>query len=250
MAWLSLAGKRAIVTGGGSGIGKAAALGLLRVGADVTILDRNQSAIDKVVSELAGEGKVSGCAVDVSSTEQVAQAWEHFGSQDVLVNAAGITRDGWMTRMDSSAWDEVLNVNLKGSFLMTQAFARQWKLANSADAGGSGSVINISSIIAKTGNMGQTNYAASKAGVVGFTKAAAKELAGDRIRVNVILPGFIATPMTETVPDKVIAKILPTVPQGRMGEASEIADSAVFLASDRSSYITGSVFEVTGGLSM
>lgn len=259
MSWLSLGGKRAVVTGGASGIGRATAEALLKAGASVTILDRNQTSVDKVVEEMqsfadgAPPGSaIFGAAVDVSSTEMVSAYWDQAGPAHILCNCAGITKDGWLTRMDEATWDDVLNVNLKGTFLMTQAFARQ-QAAHSSEGDGlasEGSVVNISSIVGKMGNMGQSNYAASKAGVIGFTKSAAKELAASGVRVNVILPGFIATPMTEAVPDKVLAKIIPTIPAGRMGDPSDIADAALFLASERSKYMTGAVLEVAGGLAM
>jgi len=252
MNWLGLAGKRAVITGGASGIGRATAVALLEAGANVTILDQNTDAVEKAIADLSGSwpGLVSGSSVDVSSSATVSSFWEETGPTHVLCNCAGVTKDGWLTRMDENSWDHVISVNLKGTFLMTQGFARQRQAANDADGLENGSVINIASIVAKTGNLGQANYAASKAGVVGFTKTAAKELAADSIRVNVILPGFIATPMTDAVPDKVLARIIPTIPAARMGAPENIADAAVFLASERSSYITGAVIEVTGGLSM
>ena len=233
--WLGLTGKRAVVTGGASGIGRATSEGLLKAGCDVTIVDLHQERIDQTIGEIvktslgSAGGTLSGRAVDVSSADGVTKLWESLGPASVLVNAAGITKDGWLERMDEFSWDAVLNVNLKGTFLMTQGMSRQWKLSNCAEDGKTGSIINISSIIGKTGaslkcpraldwspgpspklchpfktgNLGQANYAASKAGVIGFTKTAAKELARDAVRCNVILPGFIATPMTEAVPDKV-----------------------------------------------
>ena len=192
-------------------------------------------------------GKVAGFAVDVSSAAEVGSVWEKIGPAHILCNCAGITRDGWLTRMDEKAFDDVIGVNLKGTFLMTQGFSRQY-ISGKLEAGGS--IINVSSMVGKTGNLGQANYAASKAGVIGFTKTAAKELARDNIRCNAVLPGFITTPMTAAVPDKVIEKIVGTVPMGRMGEASDIAEASLFLASDRSGYMTGGVVEVGGGLWM
>jgi 17beta-estradiol 17-dehydrogenase/3alpha(17beta)-hydroxysteroid dehydrogenase (NAD+) len=154
--------------------------------------------------------------------------------------------------MEESAFDDVMAVNLKGTFLMTQAFGRAWTAEGSSLWRGNlnASVINISSMVGKMGNLGQANYAASKAGVIGFTKTAAKELARDSIRVNAILPGFIATPMTAAVPEKVLSRIIPTIPAGRMGQPLDIANAALFLASDRSLYMTGGALEVAGGLSM
>ena len=202
---------------------------------------------------------LSGQACDVTSGEQVKEAWGAIGASDILCNCAGITKDGWLTRMDEKSWDDVMDVNLKGTFLMTQGFvvsraggidALKGAAAGGASDGTGGSVINIGSIVGKLGNLGQANYTASKSGVVGFTKTAARELAQFNVRVNCILPGFIRTPMAEAVPEKVMAKMLAVIPMGRIGEPDEIAQMALFLGSGRSSYMTGNVFEVAGGMGM
>jgi 17beta-estradiol 17-dehydrogenase/3alpha(17beta)-hydroxysteroid dehydrogenase (NAD+) len=286
MSWLGLAGRRAVITGGASGIGRTTAMHFLKEGcAAVTIVDRDAAVVSAAVEEMAAElrrseggaplasaaDNLSGHACDVSSGEQVRETWAEIGASDVLCNCAGITKDGWLTRMDEQSWDDVMDVNLKGTFLMTQGFvvsrAGGIEGLKSAGAGGGGggsggggggagssgnggSVINIGSIVGKMGNLGQANYTASKSGVVGFTKTAAKEFAQFDVRVNCILPGFIRTPMAEAVPEKVLAKMLGFIPMGRMGEPDEIAQMALFLGSGRSSYMTGNVFEVAGGMGM
>jgi 17beta-estradiol 17-dehydrogenase / 3alpha(17beta)-hydroxysteroid dehydrogenase (NAD+) / 3-oxoacyl-[acyl-carrier protein] reductase alpha subunit len=220
------------------------------------MLDRNQAAIAEAITQekpnaTANSCEINGLTADVSCSKDVSGVWEKVGPTSLLFNCAGITKDGWLLSMDEKAWDDVMNVNLKGTFLMTQGFAKQWvgtSMSRSSDE--QGSIINISSMVGKTGNLGQANYAASKAGVVGFTKTAAKELASKQIRVNAILPGFITTPMTAAVPDKVIAKMLTAIPAERMGDPEDIANVALFLASNRSSYMTGEAIEVAGGLWM
>merc|ERR1711872_1208234 len=164
---------------------------------------------------------------------------------DIIVNSAGITKDGFLLRMKEEDFEKVIDVNLKGTFLVTQTAASLMKEQQLA-----GSIVNIASIVGKTGNIGQANYTASKAGVIGFTKTAAKELGKFGIRVNVILPGFIKTPMTDVVPEKVNAGILSSIPLGDFGDPEDIAEVVSFLASQRSKYITGAVVEVTGGLDM
>ena len=272
MSWLGLAGRRAVVTGGASGIGRNTALHFIKEGCEtVTIVDRDsaavQAAIDEMVADIrkdpelaSAASRLSGHACDVTSGDQVRATWKEIGESDILCNCAGITKDGWLTRMEESVWDDVMNVNLKGTFLMTQGFviARAGGLeglknvTQSSSNGPGGSIINIGSIVGKMGNMGQANYTASKSGVVGFTKTAAKELAAFNVRINVncILPGSIATPMANAVPEKVMEKVVATIPMGRVGDPNEIANTALFLASDRSSYMTGNAIEVAGGLGM
>lgn len=256
-SWVSLAGRLAFVTGGGSGIGAAVAKSLARAGANVAVLDRNLEAaretatfINTNINASGNGGRAYSFAVDVSKLDQVELAVEQ--SQDhfqlpltISVNCAGITVDKFMSKMTEEDWDRVLDVNLKGTFFVTKATSKAM-VANKQG----GSIVNIASIIAKIGNLGQANYSASKGGVVSFSKTAAKELAREKIRVNCILPGFIDTPMAQAVPDKVKDKIVAQVPLGKFGEPEDIADMATFLASERSKYVTGSVIEVTGGYSM
>merc|ERR1712080_469511 len=187
-------------------------------------------------------------ASDVSSKDSVSDCFKQIldkykRAPDIIVNSAGITKDGFMLRMKEEDFDQVIDVNLKGTFLVTQAAASLMKEQKLT-----GSIVNIASIVGRTGNIGQANYTASKAGVIGFTKTAAKELGMFGIRVNVILPGFIKTPMTDVVPEKVKAGILASVPLGDFGDPEDIADVVAFLASSRSKYITGASLDVNGGL--
>lgn len=242
-----LAGKFAVVTGGGSGIGRAICQQLSAQGARILVADLNKAAAEDTVKLIKGDHLA--CAVDVSKAESVNLLRDFALKQSVLpsvvVNCAGITQDSTLLKMPKEKWDAVINVNLNSVFLVTQSFAREAVKSNAPL-----SVINVSSIIGKVGNFGQTNYAATKAGVIGFTKSAAKELARKNVRVNAVLPGFIKTPMTEAMPPKVLSDICAGIPMGRMGDAEEIANSVLFLASDLSSYITGATLEVTGGIHM
>lgn len=255
---VSLSGRIGIVTGGGSGIGKAVAMSLARAGANVAVLDRDGEAARRTSVEInttinaAGKGgSAMFSQVDVTSLNELKQtvqkAQENLdGTLTCAVNCAGITVDGFMLKMTEDQWDKVLDVNLKGTFFLTQAVAQAI-----IDSGGPhGSIVNISSIIGKIGNLGQANYSASKGGVISFTKTCAKELARYNIRVNAILPGFIDTPMAAAVPDKVKNKIVPQIPLGRFGEPDNIASMCTFLASDHGAYITGAAIEITGGYEM
>jgi 17beta-estradiol 17-dehydrogenase/3alpha(17beta)-hydroxysteroid dehydrogenase (NAD+) len=259
---VDLAGRIGLVTGGGSGIGRAVSVALARSGCSVAVLDRDaRAAQDTAVFinthlEAAGKGGPAlALGVDVTDLASVraavAQAQRELpGRLNVAVNCAGVTADGFMHKMEEAQWDRVLDINLKGTFFVTQAVAN----AISAEAVSrpdarlvGGSIVNISSIIGKTGNLGQANYAASKGGVIAFSKTAAKELARSKIRVNVVLPGFINTPMARAVPEKVLNKMLDTIPLGRLGEPEEVANVVLFLCSDHSSFVTGAQLEVTGG---
>lgn len=244
-----LAGRLALVTGAGSGIGRAVCQAFAREGARLAAVDVHEKGLAPVLS-LPGDNKAF--TVDISQSvdavttlfNDVNKAFSQIPC--CVVNCAGITRDSLLLKMDEKDFDQVLQVNLKGTFLITQVAGRfmiQNRIQN-------GSIVNISSIVAKVGNLGQCNYAASKAGVIGLTKSAAKELAKFGIRCNAIMPGFIDTPMVESIPDKVIDMLIKTIPLGRIGKPSEIADACLFLASDKSLYITGSVIEVTGGMFM
>ncbi|KAL4703158.1 hypothetical protein ACJJTC_016759 [Scirpophaga incertulas] len=249
-----VAGRLALVTGAGSGIGRAACQVLSREGATVIAADRNyDSAMQTIKSHIAlasgsnAIGDHSAAEVDVSDSKSVQNLLKTVLTQykappTIIVNSAGITRDNWLLKMSEDDFNAVLNVNLKGSFLVMQSFANAMTEISS-----SGSIVNISSIVGKYGNMGQTNYAGSKAGVVAMTQSAAKELGKFNIRVNAILPGFIRTPIIETVPEKVIQSLLKLVPLGRIGEPNEVAELIAFLSSDKSSFMTGAAIDVSGG---
>ncbi|QNF95386.1 3-oxoacyl-ACP reductase FabG [Janibacter sp. YB324] len=237
--------KVAVVTGGAQGIGEAIARTFIDHGARVVIGDRDGAAAAATAAAL-GEGRAIGVACDVTDGEQVssliARAVEAFGALDVMVNNAGITRDATMRKMSEEQFDQVIDVHLRGSWLGTKHAAEAMR-----DGGRPGAIINMSSISGKVGFFGQTNYSAAKAGVVGLSKAAAKELARHGIRVNAIQPGLIATDMTRAMPEDIWETKLAEIPMGRAGSVDEIASVALFLASNLSSYMTGTVQEVTGG---
>ncbi|XP_037650678.1 estradiol 17-beta-dehydrogenase 8 isoform X2 [Sebastes umbrosus] len=237
---------------GGSGIGRAVCQRLASEGASVVVADLNEESANETLgslpSGLRGQGHMAA-VVDVSSKESVKKLvtsvqTQYFQPPSVCVNAAGITQDDFLLNMSEDQFDKVIQVNLKGSFLVIQAVAQ----ALVACGAPKGSIVTVGSIVGKVGNIGQANYAASKAGVEGLTRSAAKELSRFGIRCNCVLPGFISTPMTDKVPEKVISKMTSLVPLGRMGEPAEVADVCAFLASDDSRYITGASVEVTGGL--
>lgn len=247
-----LSGRLALVTGGGSGIGRAVCRVLAREGARVVVADLNHIAAEETKRELDSIGGISehlALPVDVSVGRSVhsliSEIRHNFNTvPSIICTSAGITRDAFLLKMDEKSWDAVMDVNLKGTFLVSQAASAAMVDAKLPQ----GSIINIASIIGKTGNMGQSNYAASKAGVLAFTKSTSKELAKFGIRCNAVLPGFIETPMVATIPDKVINMVKAQIPLARIGSPEEVAEAVLFLASDRSSYITGSCIEVTGGL--
>ncbi|XP_037549023.1 estradiol 17-beta-dehydrogenase 8 [Nematolebias whitei] len=243
-----------LVTGGGSGIGRAVCQRLASEGASVVVADISEESANETMGSLRNNlrGQVHLAAVvDVSSKESVKKLvtsiqTRYFQPPSVCVTAAGITQDDFLLNMEEEKFDRVVQVNLKGSFLVTQAVAQ----ALVSSGAPKGSIITVGSILGKVGNIGQVNYSASKAGVESLTRTAAKELSRYGIRCNCVLPGFISTPMTDQVPEKVINKVLPLVPLGRMGKPEEVADVCAFLASDDSQYITGASIEVTGGLFM
>lgn len=247
---LSLEGKNCLVTGGSRGIGKAIAISLAEFGANVAITyARSAEAAEAVKSELESKGVQAKCiqadAVDFEQAgEVINEIVSDWGKLDVLVNNAGITKDNLILRMSEDQWDDVITTNLKSIFNYSKAAARPM-MKNRG-----GSIINISSVVGISGNAGQSNYSASKAGIIGFTKSYAKELASRNIRANVIAPGYITTDMTDALDEKVLESIKESTPLGRAGEAKEIADATVFLASDMSSYITGEVIRVDGGMAM
>merc|ERR1712002_711663 len=235
-----LSGRLALVTGGGRGIGRAVCQVLARDNAKVVVTDLSLDSCKETEQSLRQDDHFS-VASDVSQAASILDKYKR--APDIIVNSAGITKDGFLLRMKEEDFDRVISVNLKGTYLVTQAGASLMKEQRLT-----GSIVNIASIVGRTGNIGQANYTASKAGVVGFTKTAAKELGKFGIRVNVILPGFIKTPMTDVVPEKVKAGILSSVPLGDFGDPEDIAEVVAFLASNRSKYITGASLDVTGGL--
>jgi len=244
-----LANQVAVVTGAGRGIGRAIALQFAAQGADVVCISRTVENSEKVAEEVRATGrKAWALAVDVASGEAVAAAAEKIlaetGKIDILVNNAGVTRDGLLMRMSEADWDLVLDTNLKGAFLMTKAFTRPLLKQRS------GRIINVASVIGLIGNAGQANYAASKAGLIGFTKSVARELASRGITANVIAPGFIDTDMTSGLNEQLKAEVLKTIPLGQFGKPEDIAGAAVFLAGPAGRFITGQVLTVDGGMVM
>ena len=246
---MSLENLTAVVTGAGRGIGRAIALRLAEAGADVVCVSRTEANSQKVADEVAALGRKSWpIAVDVGDTMAVESAvvniLEDTGGVNILVNNAGVTRDGLLMRMSEEDWDTVLDTNLKGAFTMTKAFTRPLRNAENAR------IINIASVVGLTGNAGQANYAASKAGLIGFTKSCAKELAKSGVTVNAIAPGFIATDMTDELSDKVKDAIKANIPMGEFGAVEDIAAAALYLASPCARYVTGQVLTVDGGMVM
>ena len=246
---IDLSGKTALVTGGSRGIGRAIATKLVECGAQVAVLARNESKATEVAQALAtGDGKALGLGADVSQADQVRQAVakieKTLGPIDILVNNAGLTRDGLLVRMSDEAWDTVLDVNLKGAFNTVKCVARGMMKRRS------GRIVNVTSVVGLTGNAGQANYSASKAGLIGFTKAVARELASRNILVNAIAPGFIDTDMTRDLPEQAREALLKQIPLSRLGSTGDVADAVAFLVSDLASYITGQVLVVDGGMVM
>lgn len=247
---LSLNGKTALVTGGSRGIGRSIALILADLGADVAITYASSvDAANAVKEEMESYGRrAKALQADAVSYEKaegvVSEVTDDWEKLDILVNNAGITRDNLILRMNEEQWDQVLDTNLKSVFNYSKAVAKPM-MRNRG-----GSIINISSVVGLNGNAGQSNYAASKAGIIGFTKSYAKELASRNIRANVVAPGYITTEMTGELDDDILEGIQNETPLGRPGEAKEIAHTVAFLASDLSSYITGETIRVDGGIAM
>lgn len=245
-----LDGKTALVTGASRGIGRAVALRLAEEGARVAInYAGNVKAAEEVKASVeAAGGTAILCQADIADSAAVeamiADVVKEFGAIDILVNNAGITRDTLLMRMKDEDFAKVLDTNLKGVFYCTKAVAKLMMKKRS------GRIVNMASVVGLVGNAGQTNYAAAKAGVIGFSKSAAKELASRGITVNVVAPGFIGTDMTAGLPESVKEKMLTDIPLGRMGEPEDVANAVLFLASDQASYITGQVVNVDGGMVM
>jgi len=244
-----LANQIAVVTGAGRGIGRAIALKFAAEGADVACVSRTQENSEKVAAEIRGLGRKAWAhAVDVGNAAAVLAAAEKIlsecGRVDILVNNAGVTRDDLIMRMSEADWDAVLDTNLKGAFLFTKAFSRALLKQRS------GRIINVASVIGLIGNAGQCNYAASKAGLIGFTKSVARELASRGITVNVVAPGFIETDMTAGLKDDMRARVLTQIPLGSLGQPDDVAGAVVFLAGPAACYITGQVLAVDGGMVM
>jgi 3-oxoacyl-[acyl-carrier protein] reductase len=243
----SLKGKVALVTGASQGIGRDAALALAEAGAKVAVAARNEEKLATLVAEVnAAGGEAFAVKMDVADPEQVKAGFkamlEKFGKLDILVNNAAITKDGLAMRMKQEDWETVLRTNLTGAHFCTQQALATMMRARA------GRIINITSIVAQSGNAGQANYVAAKAGLIGLTKAIAIEIASRNVTVNAIAPGFIETPMTDVLPDKVKEELKNRIPLGRMGSPRDVAAAIVFLASDEAGYITGHVLNVNGGM--
>ena len=238
-----------MVTGASQGIGRACALALAEAGASVALAARNLDKLAEVAAEIAAAGGTAHAfALDVADEESIKacakDVFAHFGKIEILVNNAGITRDGLMMRMKRADWDDVLTTNLTGAFLLTQAcvsslLKNRW-----------GRIINITSVVGQVGSAGQANYVASKAGLIGLTKSLARELASRGITVNAVAPGFIETPMTHVLTDEQKTGILAQIPLARMGTDADIAHAVVYLASEEAGYITGHTLDVNGGMYM
>ncbi len=245
----ALHGKNALVTGASQGIGRACALALAQAGARVGLAARNETKLAEVAEEIATNGGTAEVfAIDIASEDSIKAgakaAIERMGSVEILVNNAGITKDGLMMRMKRADWDSVLATNLTGTFLLTQAVVGSMLRARW------GRIINISSVVGEMGQAGQANYAASKAGLIGLTKSVARELASRGITANAVAPGYIETAMTEVLDQKQREAMLTHIPLGRPGTDQDVANAVRFLASDEAAYITGHVLDVNGGMYM
>ena len=242
-------GRIALVTGASQGIGRACAIALAAAGATVALAARNEAKLAEVQAEIeAAGGTAATFALDIADEASIKSAakaiLDRFGKVEILVNNAGITRDGLVLRMKRADWDDVLATNLTGAFLLTQALLsamlkNRW-----------GRIINISSVVGRTGQAGQVNYAATKAGLIGLTRSLAREVASRNVTVNAVAPGYIATPMTAVLDEKQTAAMLTQIPLGRAGTEADVAGAVVFLASDSASYITGHTLDVNGGMFM
>ncbi|HKF53234.1 MAG TPA: 3-oxoacyl-[acyl-carrier-protein] reductase [Candidatus Acidoferrales bacterium] len=245
----SLAGKTAVVTGASQGIGRATAIALAGAGARVAVAARNEEKLAEVAKQIeSAGGEALAVKMDVADAEQIKAGFQQviakFGRLDILVNNAAITRDGLALRMKLDDWETVLRTNLTAAHLCTQQalstmMKQRW-----------GRIINVTSVVAETGNAGQSNYVAAKAGLIGLTRAIATEMASRNITVNAVAPGFISTPMTDPLPEKVKEEMKTRIPLGRFGTDNDVAAAIVFLASEEAGYITGCVLDVNGGMRM
>jgi len=243
----SVSGKVALVTGASQGIGRDTALALSESGAKLAVAARNEEKLATLVQEITGQGgEAFAVRMDVADPEQVKAGFkavlEKFGKLDILVNNAAITRDTLAMRMKLEDWDAVIRTNLTGAHLCTQQALPTMVRARA------GRIINIASVVAQMGNAGQANYVAAKGGLIGLTKAIAMEIASRNVTVNAVAPGFIETPMTAVLPEKVKEELKTRIPLGRMGSGRDVAAAVVFLASDEAGYITGHVLDVNGGM--
>ncbi len=241
--------KIAVVTGAGRGIGASIAQALAQEGAKVIVVDIDPDQAEKAAAALRDNGgEAIPQAADVSNSEQVKKVFDaavdNYGSVDILVNNAGITRDALLLRMKDEDWDAVLNINLKGAFLCTREAAKVMS------KGRYGRIINISSVVGQMGNLGQANYCASKAGLIGLTRSNARELARRNITVNAVAPGFIVTEMTNVLPEKVKQELTAQIPLGKLGQPEDVTQAVLFLASQKTGYVTGQVLAVNGGMYM
>ena len=246
---MGLNGKIALITGGAQGIGRFISEELAGQGAHVVLGDINQEGAEKTAAEIKDSGgKASAVGIDVSNAKDVQGVFDsilkEYKPVDIVVNNAGITRDGLLVRMKEVDWDLVLNINLKGSFLCSQQAAKQMMKQKS------GSIVNIASIVGVMGNFGQSNYSASKSGLIGFTKTLAREVAPRGIRANAVAPGFIDTEMTRVLEESVRSKLIEQIPLARLGQPEDVARCVSFLVSENASYITGQVINVNGGMLM
>lgn len=244
-----VSGKTVLITGGSRGIGYSIAGAFVKQGSNVVISSRSEGTLNDAVQSLGGsEGQITAIPSDVSQMDSVqeliSKTIDTYGTLDVVINNAGITRDNLMLRMSEDDWDSVIDINLKGTFWCTKIASRQMLKQRA------GTIINISSVVGVTGNPGQVNYAASKSGILGLTKSAAQELASRNITVNAIAPGYIETEMTDKLNEKQRDELTTRIPLSRIGSPADIAGLAIFLASPAASYITGQVFRVDGGMVM